>query len=199
MGTRSDNPGIKHGLYRWHCCECRVAGTAGTIERNVRGSPMGSRGVLAFSRSPNSVGGALGDLFGRRRIFAIGVVVFTLSSIWCGFSPNILQLIIARSVQGIGGALLVPGSLAIISASFSDDQRGRAIGTWSGFTSITTVIGPVIGGWLVQYASWRYVFFINVPLAVIVLCVLFWRVPESRDKSMQRKLDWSGTISQSLD
>jgi EmrB/QacA subfamily drug resistance transporter len=140
------------------------------------------------------VGGALGDLFGRRRIFAIGVVVFTLSSIWCGFSPNILQLIIARSVQGIGGALLVPGSLAIISASFSDDQRGRAIGTWSGFTSITTVIGPVIGGWLVQYASWRYVFFINVPLAVIVLCVLFWRVPESRDESMQRKLDWWGTI-----
>lgn len=140
------------------------------------------------------IGGALGDYFGRRRVFAIGVALFTLASIWCGFSPNILQLILARAVQGIGGALLVPGSLAIISASFSDNQRGRAIGTWSGFTSITTVIGPVIGGWLVQYASWRWVFFINVPLAVIVLGVLFWRVPESRDESMNRKLDWWGTI-----
>ncbi len=140
------------------------------------------------------VGGALGDYFGRKRIFAIGVVLFTLASIWCGLSPSILQLIIARAVQGIGGALLVPGSLAIISASFSDDKRGRAIGTWSGFTSITTVIGPVIGGWLVQYASWRWVFFLNVPLAVIVLVVLFWRVPESRDEAMNRKLDWVGTI-----
>jgi EmrB/QacA subfamily drug resistance transporter len=140
------------------------------------------------------VGGALGDHFGRRRVFAIGIVLFTLASIWCGLSPNALQLIIARAVQGIGGALLVPGSLAIISASFSDNQRGRAIGTWSGFTSITTVIGPVIGGWLVQYASWRWVFFINVPLAVIVLCVLFWRVPESRDEAMSRKLDWWGTF-----
>jgi EmrB/QacA subfamily drug resistance transporter len=140
------------------------------------------------------VGGALGDLLGRRRIFATGVALFTLASIWCGLSPNILQLIIARSVQGIGGALLVPSSLAIISASFSEEQRGRAIGTWSGFTSITTVIGPVIGGWLVQYASWRWVFFINVPLAVIVLFVVFWRVPESRDESMQGKLDWWGTL-----
>lgn len=140
------------------------------------------------------VGGALGDHFGRRRVFAIGIVLFTLASIWCGLSPNALQLIIARAVQGIGGALLIPGSLAIISASFSNNQRGRAIGTWSGFTAITTVIGPVIGGWLVQYASWRWVFFINVPLAVIVLCVLFWRVPESRDEAISRKLDWWGTF-----
>src|SRR5438270_4791269 len=97
------------------------------------------------------VGGSLGDHFGRRRIFAMGVAIFTLASIWCGLSPTVLSLILARAVQGIGAALLVPGSLAIISASFSAEQRGRAIGTWSGFSSLTTVVGPVLGGVLVQY------------------------------------------------
>jgi len=98
------------------------------------------------------VGGSLGDLYGRRRIFALGIAVFTLSSIWCGLSPTVLSLILARAVQGIGAALLVPGSLAIISASFSEEQRGRAFGTWSGFSALTTVVGPVLGGVLVQYA-----------------------------------------------
>src|SRR5437764_3557718 len=140
------------------------------------------------------VGGSLGDHFGRRRIFAIGIAIFTLSSIWCGLSPNVLQLILARAVQGIGGALLVPGSLAIISASFSDEQRGRAIGTWSGFSALTTVVGPVLGGVLVQYASWRWVFFLNVPLAAVVLAVLFWRVPESRDPEAKGRLGWWGTL-----
>ncbi|HVB61108.1 MAG TPA: MFS transporter, partial [Ktedonobacteraceae bacterium] len=129
------------------------------------------------------VGGSLGDHFGRRRVFAIGIAIFTVSSIWCGLAPDLLALILGRAIQGIGGALLVPGSLAIISASFSEEQRGRAFGTWSGFTSVTSVVGPVLGGVLVQYASWRWVFFLNVPLAVIVLIVLFWRVPESRDES----------------
>jgi MFS family permease len=101
------------------------------------------------------VGGSLGDHFGRRRIFAIGVSLFAVASVLCGLAPNIVLLIIARAIQGIGGALLVPGSLAIISASFESQQRGRAIGTWSGFTAITSVIGPVLGGWLVAYASWR--------------------------------------------
>src|SRR3989440_2728564 len=105
------------------------------------------------------VGGSLGDHFGRRRIFAIGIAIFTLSSIWCGLSPNVLQLILARAVQGIGGALLVPGSLAIISASFSDEQRGRAIGTWSGFTAITSVAGRVgRGGVVVDIVSRGEVF-----------------------------------------
>lgn len=138
------------------------------------------------------VGGSLGDYFGRRRIFAYGVALFALASVWCGLSPNVNQLIIARAVQGIGGALLVPGSLAIISASFSGEQRGRAIGTWSGFTAITSAMGPVLGGWLVENASWRWIFFLNVPLAVIVLGIVFWRVPESRDETNSGRLDWWG-------
>ncbi|MBD2774190.1 MFS transporter [Iningainema tapete] len=137
------------------------------------------------------VGGSLGDRFGRRLIFAIGIVLFALASVWCGLSPNVNQLIIARAVQGIGGALLVPGSLAIISASFSTEQRGQAIGTWSGFTAITSALGPVLGGWLVENVSWRWIFFLNVPLAVIVLSILLWQVPESRDEESAR-LDWWG-------
>jgi EmrB/QacA subfamily drug resistance transporter len=140
------------------------------------------------------VGGSLGDRFGRRRIFSIGIAIFALASIGCGLSTNVLLLIIARAIQGIGGALLVPGSLAIISATFSDEQRGRAIGTWSGFSSITSLVGPVLGGVLVQYASWHWVFFLNVPLAMIVLAVVWWRVPESRDEGASGSLDWRGAL-----
>lgn len=144
------------------------------------------------------VGGSLGDRLGRRRIYALGIGIFILASIGCGLSPNILLLIIARGLQGIGGALLVPGSLAIISASFDSSQRGRAIGTWSGFTSVTSVVGPALGGLLVQIASWRWVFFLNVPLAVIVLVILFWRVPESRDIQISGALDRWGTLLATL-
>ena len=145
------------------------------------------------------VGGSLGDHYGRKRVYATGIIVFTLASVVCGFAPTITLLIAARAVQGIGGALLVPGSLAIISASFESERRGRAIGTWSGFTSITSAIGPVLGGWLVQYASWRWVFFINAPVAVIVLIVLFLRVPDSRDEEEAgKRLDWWGALLATL-
>ncbi len=146
------------------------------------------------------VGGSLGDHFGRRRVFALGIILFTLASVLCGFALNVMLIIIARAMQGIGGALLVPGSLAIISASFDSKQRGRAIGTWSGFTAITSAVGPLLGGFLVQYASWRWVFFINVPVAVIVLVVLFWRVPESRNEELgaHAKLDWWGAFLATL-
>jgi len=145
------------------------------------------------------VGGSLGDHYGRRRIYATGIILFTLASAVCGFAPNITVLIAARAIQGVGGALLVPGSLAIISASFDSQQRGKAIGTWSGFTAITSALGPVLGGWLVQYASWRWVFFINVPMAIIVLIVLFWRVPESYDEEDARvRLDWRGALLATL-
>ena len=112
------------------------------------------------------VGGSLGDLYGRRLVFAAGVAVFALASAWCGLVPDVGQLIIARGAQGVGAALLVPGSLAIISASFGEEDRGRAIGTWSGFSAITAAVGPVVGGWLIENVSWRAVFFINLPLAV---------------------------------
>ncbi|HET9318151.1 MAG TPA: MFS transporter, partial [Bryobacteraceae bacterium] len=125
-------------------------------------------------------GGALGDLFGRRRIFVIGVGVFAAASIACGLSSSIQQLITARSAQGIGAALLVPGSLAIISAGFDEESRGKAIGTWSGFTAITAALGPVLGGSLIQYISWRWAFLLNVPLAVAVIAISLRHVPESR-------------------
>src|SRR5712672_1876004 len=140
------------------------------------------------------VGGALGDWLGRRAVFLAGVVVFAVASVVCGLAPSIPLLVIARCVQGVGAALLVPGSLAIISASFNEERRGRAIGTWSGFTAITAAIGPVLGGWLVQYGSWRWVFFINVPLAAIVLFLLFWRVPESSNEKETADPDWQGAL-----
>jgi EmrB/QacA subfamily drug resistance transporter len=139
------------------------------------------------------VGGSLGDHFGRRKIYAADVVLFTLASVGCGLSPNITTLIIARSIQGIGGALLVPGSLAIISASFKSERRGRAIGTWSGFTSITSAFGPALGGWLIDNVSWRAVFFLNLPLALTVLAITFTKVPESYNQQA-RKLEWWGAV-----
>src|SRR5256886_12681001 len=139
------------------------------------------------------VGGSVGDHFGRRRIFLIGVALFAFASAWCGFAANIGQLIAARAAQGLGAALLVPGSLAIISSSFPESERGRAIGTWSGFSAITAAIGPVIGGWLIEHLSWRAVFFINVPIALLIMLISLWRVPESSDKE-SKGLDWLGAI-----
>jgi EmrB/QacA subfamily drug resistance transporter len=139
------------------------------------------------------VGGSLGDLFGRRLIFLAGVTTFGAASVACGVSSSISGLILARSIQGVGAALLVPGSLSIISASFDEQSRGQAIGTWSGFTAITTAVGPLLGGWLVQHASWRWIFFINLPLAAAVIAISMWRIPESRSAST-RRLDWVGAI-----
>jgi EmrB/QacA subfamily drug resistance transporter len=140
------------------------------------------------------LGGSLGDLYGRRKVFVSGVLLFAAGSAWCGFAPSIAPLIFARGLQGVGAAFLVPGSLAIISASYAEDERGRAIGTWSGFTAITAAIGPVLGGWLVENGSWRWVFFINLPLALIVLWLTLWRVPESRNDKADRALDWPGAV-----
>src|SRR5215469_2893380 len=139
-------------------------------------------------------GGAMGDLYGRRKVFVTGVALFSLASIWCGLAPNIRNLILARGLQGIGGALLVPGSLALISANFSQERRGRAIGTWSGFTAITAAIGPVLGGWLIERASWRWVFFINVPLGLSVLVLTLLKVPESRGAEAGARVDWPGAL-----
>jgi EmrB/QacA subfamily drug resistance transporter len=127
------------------------------------------------------LGGVLGDHFGRRRIFLLGVGIFAVASAACGCSASIQQLIAARCIQGLGAALLVPGSLAIISSCFDEKSRGQAIGTWSGFTAITTALGPVLGGWLVEHASWHWIFFINLPLAAAVIAISLWQIPESRN------------------
>ena len=143
------------------------------------------------------LGGSLGDSFGRRAMFLTGVVVFAAASLACGFASNIQQLVIARIAQGMGAALLVPGSLSIISASFDEKTRGEAIGTWSGFTAITTALGPVLGGWLIEHASWRWVFFINIPLAALVIAISLWHLPENRDSNAKR-VDWLGATAATL-
>jgi EmrB/QacA subfamily drug resistance transporter len=139
------------------------------------------------------VGGSLGDLYGRRRIFLAGVAVFAVASVGCGLAPSIHGLVLARAVQGFGAAFLVPGSLSILSASFDEKERGRAIGTWSGFTAITTAFGPVLGGWLIEHASWRWAFFINVPIAAVVIVLSLWRVPESKSHT-SGNVDWAGAV-----
>jgi EmrB/QacA subfamily drug resistance transporter len=145
------------------------------------------------------VGGALGDHFGRRRIFLLGVGIFAAASAACGFSSNVEQLIIGRCIQGVGAAFLVPGSLAIISACFDEKSRGQAIGTWSGFTAITAALGPVLGGSLVEHASWHWIFFINLPLAAVVIAVSLGHIPESRGAgSASEPIDWTGALIATL-
>ena len=140
------------------------------------------------------VGGSMGDLFGRRLMFLLGIAVFTVASIGCGLASGLGQLIAARAIEGVGAAFLVPGSLALISASFPEEERGRAIGTWSGSTAITTAIGPVLGGWLIEHLSWRWAFFLNVPLGVAVIALSLWCVPESRSER-HGHIDWLGAIA----
>jgi EmrB/QacA subfamily drug resistance transporter len=139
------------------------------------------------------VGGSAGDLFGRRRIFVTGITIFAFASAACGLAQSIHQLIIARAIQGVGAALLTPGSLALISASFPEKDRGRAIGTWSGFTAMTMAFGPVLGGWFIEHASWRWIFFINLPLAVAVIVISLKHVPESHGPAAKR-LDILGAL-----
>ena len=138
------------------------------------------------------LGGSLGDRYGRRRIFVIGIVWFAVASLLCGLAPGIGLLIAARTLQGIGGALLTPGSLAMIQASFVPADRSRAIGLWSGLGGVATAIGPFLGGWLVESVSWRWVFLINVPLAVLVVTIAVREVPETRDPRAVPGLDLAG-------
>ena len=127
------------------------------------------------------VGGSLADRVGRRRIFSIGTVVFAASSLACGLAPDVRALIAARAVQGVGAALLIPSSLAILGAAFPPGERGRAVGTWSALTAIAGAVGPILGGWLVQAVSWRAVFYLNLPIAGAVLWISARKVPESRN------------------
>lgn len=140
------------------------------------------------------LGGALGDRYGRRRVFVWGVIIFTLASLASGLAPNATTLIVARAAQGVGGALLTPGSLAIISASFTDVERGRAIGLWAGFSALTSALGPLVGGWFIDTFSWRWIFYMHAPIAVVVIAISLWRVPESRDLQAPQRLDWAGAV-----
>lgn len=152
-------------------------------------------GYLLALASLILLGGSLGDRFGRRRVFTLGVTWFAVASLLCGIAPSVEALVAARVLQGIGGALLTPGSLAIIQASFSRDDRGRAIGAWSALGGIATAIGPFVGGYLVDAASWRWIFLINLPFAVLVVIVANRHVPESSDPAAPRRLDVAGAVA----
>ncbi|MBY6707297.1 MFS transporter [Rhodococcus sp. BP-241] len=138
------------------------------------------------------LGGSLGDRVGRRRIFVLGTIWFAVASVACGLAPNVEFLVLARVVQGIGAALVTPGSLAILSASIDPKDRGAAIGLWSGFGGIGSAVGPLLGGWLVEIAGWRSIFLLNVPLAVAVVVVAVRHVPETRDPETSGRLDVPG-------
>lgn len=143
------------------------------------------------------ISGSLGDHYGRKRIFGLGVVLFTLASATCGFAPTIPLLIAARAAQGFGGALLVPGSLAIITATIAEGDRGKAIGIWSSASAVTTLVGPVLGGFLASVGLWRGVFWLTIPFGLLVLLALA-RVPESRDEHAPRQLDYAGAVTLAL-
>jgi EmrB/QacA subfamily drug resistance transporter len=140
------------------------------------------------------VGGSLGDSYGRKMVFLFGTVLFAAGSAWCAFAGSIEGLIAARTVQGIGAAFLVPGSLSLISSAYPPSTRGRAIGTWSGFTAMMGAGGPVLGGWLVEHFSWRSVFMLNLPLAAVVVGITLWRVNESKNEKLDKALDWPGAL-----
>jgi EmrB/QacA subfamily drug resistance transporter len=140
------------------------------------------------------LGGSLGDRFGRRRVFLVGVCWFAVASALCGLAPNIEVLVAARALQGVGGALLTPGSLALIQASFHPDDRPKAIGAWSGLSGVATAVGPLVGGWLIQVADWRYAFWLNLPLAAFVVVWTLRHMPESRDEQAARGFDVGGAV-----
>ncbi|NJC15761.1 EmrB/QacA subfamily drug resistance transporter [Micromonospora profundi] len=156
------------------------------LDANVADLQWTVNGYLLMLAAFVLLGGALGDRFGRRRVFLIGVVWFTVASVLCGLAQGTGALIAARFLQGIGGALLTPGSLSVLQASFHPDDRGRAIGAWAGLSGVSTALGPFIGGWLIDALSWRWIFFLNVPLAVLVVLAAVRWVPESRDENVSR-------------
>ena len=160
-------------------------GNVGTLQWVVTGYSLTLAAFLLL-------GGSLGDRYGRKRIFSFGIAWFAIASAVCGVAPTSLVLIVARIVQGVGGALLTPGSLAIIQASFREEDRSRAIGAWSGLGGVASAAGPLVGGYLLAVASWRWVFFINLPVAAFVLVVTARHVPETRDPSTAGKVDSTG-------
>lgn len=144
------------------------------------------------------VGGSLGDKLGRKKIFMLGILVFILGSTACGFAPTVFLLIIFRIIQGVGGALMIPGSLSLITSSINEKERGKAIGTWSAITTVVTMGGPILGGTLADAGLWRYIFFINVPIGIVALIILWFKVNESRSEDADKAVDIIGAITIAL-
>jgi EmrB/QacA subfamily drug resistance transporter len=165
-----------------------------TFDTDMAGLQWIINGYLVATSALILLGGSLGDLLGRRRVFLIGVLLFAGASVSCALAANVWMLVLSRVVQGVGGALLTPGSLAILEASFRQEDRGRAIGAWSGLSGVASAIGPFLGGWLIDAASWRWIFFINVPLAALVVVVTVRHVPESRDLTADGRIDVPGAV-----
>lgn len=140
------------------------------------------------------VGGSLGDKLGRKRVFMAGILIFILGSAACGLAPSVIYLIIFRIFQGVGGAMMIPGSLSLISSSINEKERGKAIGTWSAFTTVVTIGGPVLGGALADAGLWRYIFFINVPIGIVALIILWFKVNEISGKDTDKGIDYAGAI-----
>jgi EmrB/QacA subfamily drug resistance transporter len=153
-----------------------------------------TNGYLLSLASLILLGGSLGDRYGRRKIFVIGVIGFAVTSAFCGIAQTPGQLIAARVLQGVAGALLTPGSLSMIEATIRHEDRAKAIGSWSGLGGVAAAIGPFVGGWLVQYASWRWVFFLNIPLAAVTVLLAVRTVPETRDEEAGRTFDVLGAV-----
>ena len=141
------------------------------------------------------MGGSLGDKLGRKKVFMIGILIFLAGSLACGLAPDVTFLIIFRALQGLGGALMIPGSLSLISASFSSEERGKAIGTWSAITTMVTIGGPVLGGALGDAGLWRFIFFINIPIGAVSAVILWFKVKESKDESSNNRIDYPGVLT----
>jgi EmrB/QacA subfamily drug resistance transporter len=162
------------------------------LDTGVGGLQWVINGYLLAVSALILLGGSLGDRFGRKRIFQLGIIVFAAGSVLCAVAPTAVMLVVARVIQGVGGALLTPGSLAILEASFRPSERMKAIGAWSGLSGVASAIGPFLGGWLVDAASWRWIFLINLPLAVVVVVVTARHVPESFDPHAAHHVDLPG-------
>ena len=166
----------------------------GDLDTGLAGLQWIVNGYMVTLSALILLSGSLSDRFGRVRLFMVGVTVFALASALCTFAPTLEWLVAGRVLQGVGGALLTPGSLAILQAGFREDDRARAIGAWSGLTGVAAAVGPFVGGWLVQIGDWRLIFLINLPIAVVVLLIARFKVPESRDVTAGGRLDYNGAL-----
>ena len=193
-GGGGGRPRVRHDDARRHRRQRRAAHIGEDLDASLAQLQWITNGYLLSLASLILLGGSLGDRYGRRRVFVIGTVWFAVASLLCGLAPNPEILIAARILQGAGAALLTPGSLAMIQGAFVRDDRAKAIGAWVGLGGIAAAIGPFLGGFLVEYASWRWIFLINLPIAVVTVVVAMRAVPETLDPHAPRRLDFTGAV-----